>query len=55
MHGGTVEGGGDCDDSIKIVVLLQHLHYFQGSLHNRDSLLQIFGVDDQLLQVEHKL
>ena len=55
MHGRRVHGGGDGDDAVEVVVLEQHDHDLKRSVDHRRPLLQILGLDDQLLDVQGEL
>ena len=48
---GAVEGGGDGEDAVEVVVLLQHRHDLQRADHHRHPLLDVVRPHDGLLQV----
>jgi hypothetical protein len=55
MNGRRVHGGGDGYDAVEVVVLVEDHHDLEGSVDDADPLVQVFGLDYQLLQIEGEL
>ena len=55
MHWRWVDGWGDGDDAVEVVVLVEHHHDLQSSVDDADALVQVVRLHDQLLKIQGEL